>query len=130
VEVDVGIDARTQPLHKRDGAALGVPNPVLVPGPAAERSEYGAGKDLKNIPDQGLIVGQPVAQGEWDRQDPLAHGDFGNDAIDQVRGGVGHPPPRAGRTEAPPAARKRDEPVGATPVAVNPKKAVSQDSAL
>ena len=124
------IDARPKPLHKRHRAALAVPNPLLVPGPAAQRAEDGPRQNLKDIPDQGLVVGQAVAQREGNRQDPLAHGDFGNDAIDQVRGGVGHPPPRAGRTEAPPAARKRDEPVGATPIAVNLKKAVSQDPAL
>jgi hypothetical protein len=59
----------------------------------------------------------------------LADGYFREDAIDEVRGGVGHAPAAAGRTETTSLAREGDEAIVAAGVAVEPQEAVSKDSA-
>ena len=60
-----------------------------------------------------MVPGQHVPHLVWEREHPLAHGDVGEDVIDQVRGALGHPPPSVARTRPPGFARKRDQPVGA-----------------
>jgi hypothetical protein len=59
----------------------------------------------------------------------LADGYFRQDAIDEVRGGVGHAPAAAGGTEATPLAREGDEAIVAAGVAVEPKETVGKDPA-
>jgi hypothetical protein len=58
----------------------------------------------------------------------LPDGHFRQDAIDEVRGGVGHSAPSTGGAEATPLARERDEAIVAAGVAVEPQKTVSKDS--
>ena len=75
------------------------------------------------------VIGAPVAQGVGEGEDPLAHRHLGEDAIDEVRGGVGHAAAAARRAEATPLARERHEAVELAFVAVEPEEAVGEDSA-
>jgi hypothetical protein len=59
----------------------------------------------------------------------LADGHLGQDAIDELCGGVGHASAAAGRAEATPLAREGDEAIVAASVAVDPQEAVGQDPA-
>ena len=119
MEVEVCIQASPKSLHKSHRAALSLPDPILLPRPAAERSKDSPGEDLKDIPDQGLIVGQTIAQGEGQRQDPLPDGHFGEDTIHQVRGGIRHPAAGTGRTEPTALTRERQKPVHPAPIAMH-----------
>jgi hypothetical protein len=91
VEVDVQVDGSPEPLDRgyAGGPRIGHSQPArLAPleggqCPGEERQE--AGGDL------GVPGGQePEAARE--REDPLAHGDGGEDVVGEVIGGVLHPP--------------------------------------
>ncbi len=56
--------------------------------------------------------------------------DIREDAVDEVGGHVRHAPTTTGRTETAASAAERDYDVLATVVAVGPKEAVGQDTAL
>ena len=43
---------------------------------------------------------EQIAQAPWERDDPLAHGDVGEDVVHEVRGGFGYAASATGRAEA------------------------------
>jgi hypothetical protein len=65
----------------------------------------------------------------WQRENPLADGDVGQDAIDDVRRQVAHPSPAAARTQAAVLARQGDEHIVATAAAATAHKAPPEVSA-
>ena len=71
---------------------------------------------------EAVIVGQPIAQPEWERQDPLANRQAAEHAVDQVRGALAHAPAAARRADAP-LAGKGDENLSRTAVAPEARKA-------
>jgi hypothetical protein len=95
VEVDVQVESVAEPLHERDGAALGALDAPLFPGPAPERCEDGPHEDTKHGGRECGVVGEAVAERVGEREHPLADGGLGEHAIDQVSCGVGHAAPPA-----------------------------------
>ena len=65
--------------------ALGVGEPRAGRG-ATQPGEHAADEQVQHGGGQRGVKGQLIAQGEGQRQDPLAHGHPGDDAIDQVGG--------------------------------------------
>jgi hypothetical protein len=66
---------------------------------------------------------------EREREDPLAHGDGRQDAIDEVRGGVRHAASSAAWADASALATEGDEEVAAAVVAVASQEAMGEDAA-
>ena len=75
------------------------------------------------------VEGGASADVERERQNPLAHGNGREDAIDEVRGRVRHSTTGAARAKAARLARKRDEEIVAARVAVGAREAVIEDAA-
>jgi hypothetical protein len=69
-----------------------------------------------------------VAKRVGKREHPLANGNLGKDAVDEVGRGVRHTPAPARRAEAAALAREGDEAVVAAAVTVQPQEAVRQDA--
>jgi hypothetical protein len=69
------------------------------------------------------------AELERKRQHPLAHGHRGNDPVDQVRRGVGHPASGAARAYAAVLARERHEQVVPAVLTARADEAVSENAA-
>ena len=95
----------------------------------AERGEQGAEKGAEDLAGERPIVGTAVAKRVGQREDPLADGHFGQDAIDEVCGAVGHAPAAARGAEATPLAGEGHQAIVAAGIAVEPQKAVGQDPA-
>ena len=70
---------------------------------------------------EAVIVGQPIAQPEGERQNPLAHRQAAEHAVDEVRGELAHAPAAARRTDAP-LAREGDEDLSRAAVAAKARK--------
>ena len=71
---------------------------------------------------------EPRSEGE--REDPLSHGDAGEDAVDEMGGKIGHPSGAAGRAEAAALATVRDELVLAAVSAVDAREAADEETAV
>ena len=130
MEVRVEIQGVAEALNEGDGAAAG---PAIRGGnarPAADRGEHGAHEDLRDVSDQGRVVGKAIAKGKRHRQHPLADRHFGKDSIHQMRGSIGHTPSAARRTEASAFAGIRHDPIQAANIAVHPQKTSGQDAAI
>jgi hypothetical protein len=61
-------------------------------------------------------------------QDPLADRHVGEHVVDQVRGGVGHAPTAAARTETSTFARERDQSLGAAVATLEPREAAGEET--
>src|SRR5207249_3033465 len=72
----------------------------------------------------------PVPQGHRSRHDPLARRDPGNDALDQMRRGLGHPPAGTRRTKPAPLATEDQQHLVLAGVTSQAEKAMGQDAAL
>lgn len=70
-----------------------------------------------------------VAQRKWQREHPLPHGHLGQQAIDEMRGGVGHPATAARRAEAAALAREGDPAIESAAVAVHAHESGREDRA-
>src|SRR5712691_7978621 len=98
-------------LHERHGAALRGLQSQEFAGAAAEFAKDGPDENIQHLAHQAGVIGQTVAQREWNRQHPLPNGNFGKDVVNQVSGRLRHSSPATARTPPAPAARKRDEAV-------------------
>jgi hypothetical protein len=67
-----------------------------------------------------------IGQGEH----PLPDGRFGQHAVDEVGGRIGHSPTPTRRTEPPALAREGDEPIVVAGVAVDAQESMGEDAAL
>jgi hypothetical protein len=67
---------------------------------------------------------------EGKAQHPLAHGQVGQDLVDQQRGAFDHPAGAAAGAKAPPFAAEGDQPLSAAILAPHPQEAVLQNPAL
>ena len=93
-----------------------------------ERGEDGLHEDAQHLAAQRPIEGEEGAQSEGQRQHVLAYGNLREDAVDQVRGGVGHAAGSARRAEASLLAGIRHQPLAAALLAADAQKAVGEDS--
>ena len=94
-----------------------------------QRREDRAHEDAQHGARERRVVGEAVAEGERQREHPLADRDLGQHAVHQVRGRVGHAPAAAGRAEAAALAGEGDDAVEAAVVAVHAHEAVGEDAA-
>lgn len=124
----VRLAAEPKALDQRDRAAVG-----LV-GLHARLLEQEPGDhavhDLQHGCNQLGLCGQQQAQGDGQRQHPLAYRHMGDDVIHQVRRSLRHAPGSARWAEPAPLATERDELVVAAVAAVQSQEAVGQDAAF
>ena len=120
VEMWVHVQRRPAALNRRHrpGAA---PNPQH-PRPALLEPEQRPHEHPQHGAAEAVIVGQPIAQPEGERQDPLANRQAAEHAVDQVRGTLAHAPAAARRADAP-LAREGDEDLSRTAVAPEAREA-------
>ena len=85
-------------------------------------------EDAQHLAAELLVEGEAVAEGEGKRQHVLAYRSLGQDAVDQVRGGVGHAAGPAGRAEASLLAGIGHQPLAPALPAADAQKAVGEDS--
>ena len=71
----------------------------------AQPAEDGAQEDAQHRARQCRVEGELIAHGHWHGEHPLADRHVREDAIDQLRGELAHPPAAAGRTKRAPFAR-------------------------
>jgi len=98
-------------LHERHGAALRRFQSQQLFRSTAEFAKNRAHKGVQNFAHEPRVVGQAVAQSKRNRQHPLAGGNFGEDVIDKVSSGLGHPPSSTTGAPAAATAGKRNEAV-------------------
>jgi hypothetical protein len=67
-------------------------------------------------------TGEQEAQGKWEAQDPLAHGLFGRNFIDQQRCTLGHVPRPAARVKTSTFTAECDKVLGMEGLTLNPQK--------
>ncbi len=129
MEVDVEVQGRAEALNEGDGAALATRRAPLAPCATAKRGEERTEKGAEDFAGEASVVGTAVAERVGQRENPLADGDFRENAVDEARSGVGHSATSTRGAEATPLAREGDEVVLAAGVAAEPQEAVSQDPA-
>ena len=99
VEMGVHVQRRPAALNRRHrpGAA---PNPQHR-RPALLESEQRPHEHAQHGAAEAMILSQPIAQPEWERQHPLANRQAAEYAVDQVCGALAHAPAAARRTDVP-----------------------------
>ena len=128
MKVHVEVEAATEPLHERNGPALGSHMPSSSGSPlihpedrlheqTCERSQYRGFQCRQHT----KLVGK--------REHVLPKGHIGQHAVDKVGPGVGHASPRAAWAYAPVFARERHEQVMTAVVAVRANEAVGEHAA-
>ena len=129
MEVEVQVQGGAGALHERDGAARaarrGPPKSRAPAELGEERTEEGAEHGAR----EPRVVGAAVAERVGKRQDPLADRHLGEDAVHEVRRGVGHAPSTAGGTEPATLARERYQAVLPAIVAVRAQESEGQHAA-
>jgi branched-chain amino acid transport system substrate-binding protein len=102
----IGVQGRAEPLDGGEGAALGVGDALTDRG-ATQPGEHAADERVEHGGGQRGVKGELIAQREGQRQHSLAHGDRGDDAIDQLGGQFAHAAASARGAEAPAFAAER-----------------------
>jgi len=124
------LGSTTKPLHESHGSALRAHDPAVLAGPASERAKHGLDKNVYDLAHQTRVIGQVVTQCKSKREHPLPDGHFGQHAIYQMRRSVRHPAAATARAEAPALARKWNNPILSTGIAVNAQEAVCGNTTL
>src|SRR5689334_19917723 len=96
VEMKVQVEAAAEALDVVDGRVLALLDVGFTPLLKGDRFDEDA---TERASDVGAKRGQS-AKLERQREHPLAHGDGGEDTVDEVRGNVRHAAPGAARTNA------------------------------
>jgi hypothetical protein len=123
VEMDVNVECRAESLDCRDRPALAVGNALAGRG-APQPGEDAADEHAQHRAGQRGVKGELIAQGEGQRQHPLAHGHLGDDAIDQLGGQLAHPAAPARGAEAAALAAERHDQLISAPLALDVHAAV------
>ena len=87
-------------------------------------------EDAQHLTAELLVEGEAVAEGEGKRQHVLAYRSLGQDAVDQVRGGVGHAAGSARRAKSTALTRVGYQPLAAAVVAAHAEKAPAEKAAV
>jgi hypothetical protein len=128
VDVDVQIERPPESLDDRDGASarlLQAGGARVVP----QQAEDGFKKDGGDLAAPVVVPREPVPQPVRETQHPLPDRDVREDVIHQMRGAFGHAAATAARTQCPPFARERHEPVEAAVAATKPREPARQEPA-
>ncbi len=94
------------------------------------RSANSARRKARSTPLVPGVPGTAVTKRIWEREDPLAHGHFGEHALNEVCRRASHAPPRAGRTKPSALARECDESVVTTGIAVDAQEALGEHTII
>jgi len=129
VEVQVQVQGGAEALDERDGAARAARSGPLQSSAPAKLGEERTDEGAQHAAREARVVGAAVAERVGKREHPLADRHGGEDAVREVRRGVGHAPSAAGGTEAAAFARERYEAVLPAVVAVHAQEAEGQDAA-
>jgi len=99
VEVNIQVQARTEALNEGDRARSRgrAASGASVLGPASIPLTNGLGEDPRECGEHLRVERGERAKLEREGEHPLAHGDCWEDSIDESRGLVRHPAPRATR---------------------------------
>jgi hypothetical protein len=95
----------------------------------AEAGEESPEEGAEHLAGEPGVVGAAVAKRVGQREDPLPDRHLGQDAVDEVRRGVGHAPAAARGAEAAPLAGEGDEALQSARIAAEPQEAVGEDPA-
>jgi len=117
--MDIQIEAIGEALDEGHGPTTDLPLRGRKACLAAQRSEYGLHKNAQDVPDQSRVIGQAIAQSEWEREHPLPDRDSGKDTIHEMGRGIGHVPAAAGGAKASSPARKGHHPILPARIAVD-----------
>lgn len=126
--MDVEVQGAAEALDRGDGAHFGEGD-VDGARAATHPSKHGADEEAAHATREVTIERERVAQPDRDGEDPLPDRDAREHAIDEVRRGVGHPAPAAGRADPASLATERNQDVFAAVVAVHAGEAVRKDPA-
>jgi hypothetical protein len=95
----------------------------------AQQSADGAQEDAEHGGGEGGVAGQEGTQAFRQGEDPLSHGQRGQDGVAEVGGDLDHSPGVAGGTDRAPLAGEGDQALGAAIVAAGAGEAVREDAA-
>jgi hypothetical protein len=129
VEVDVQVESGAEALEEGHCAALFGAEAPVPPNAPAQLGEERSQERAKDLARETGVVGAAVAQWVGEGEDPLPDRHLWENAIDEVRGGVGHAAAAAGGAETTAFAGERHEPIVPTSVAVQAQEAVGEDAA-
>ncbi len=130
VEVDVQVERVAEALHEGDRAAAAVHDSEVLARATAQGPEDRAHVKREDGAAQAGVIRHPQAQRPGQREHPLANGDLGQEAVDEVRSRVGHAASDARRAAAAALAREGHEPVDAALRAAHPHEAEREQAAL
>jgi hypothetical protein len=128
VEVRIEIERAPEALqdtHRARAAAWDSQQSGATLVEGEDRPQEDAARDGREV----RISGEQETKGKGEGQNPLPHGNFGQDPIDQLRGALRHPTAAARGTEPASLAGEGDERVLPTGSAAHAGEAVGQDSA-
>jgi hypothetical protein len=122
MKMDVGVERRAKAMdeaHRPDSRSGAV-----LTGVALQRLLDDPDDDVQHRAEGSGLALEDLPQALGHRHDPLTHGQARKDVVDQVRGGLRHPPRGAGRTERAALAGKGDQIVPTTGIAMQASEAV------
>jgi hypothetical protein len=110
VEMDVEVQRAPEPLNHHDSPAPAIGD-AAPPRAGPQEAEDGSHVHAHHRATQIMIPREPVPQAIREAQHPLPNRDVGQHMVNEVRRAFGHAAAAATRTEAPPLARERHEPI-------------------
>ena len=113
--------APPEPLHDCDGAAAHITETAL-PGTGAQMAEHLAQQHPHDHLAQVVAPSEQVADPMRQREHPLPYRDIRDDVIHQMRRTLGHSASATARTEPSTLARERDQALGLTANAPEPRE--------
>jgi hypothetical protein len=116
-------------VQKKDRCGLTVDD-AEVSSAAALPTKDGAHETAEHLRKEGLVSGKVDPQRVGERKDPLTAGGFGEESIPELRGGVGHAPADARRTERATLAGHGHHLLSATVSAADPDQAPAQNATV
>jgi len=128
VEVEVQVESPAESLSEDHRARTAAGSAGCL-GALAQPAEDCADEDAAHRTAQSGIEGQQEADAVGERQHPLAHADFGQHRVHEVRRRIRHPPAGARGTEAAAFARESDQLVLAALRATQARESVGKDAA-
>ena len=128
MKVDVEVERAAEALDKGDCARARRERSFAACA-ATQVSEDHAQGNVERARDEQRVAGEKEARPARQGQDPLTHRHVRNHPVHEMSRGIVHPSGGAGRAEATPLARKRDQQLVAALGAAHPRKTMREDAA-